>query len=215
MSKRIDLETGQFAQHLCDCGCRGFVNKGRRFVRGHRRSPRRCACGCGKIVRWSWWSKYRTRQFLKNHQMRGVSKTIKPPKGWIPPTGKCECGCGARTSIATATSRRRHQYRGYRLRFIQGHARRTTCPRNTPTGYLHLRVGGKYILQHRLIMSQMLGRPLRQGEEVHHKNGDRRDNRRRNLELWMVSQPPGQRARDLVTWARQLLVRYGHEFPEH
>lgn len=65
-----------------------------------------------------------------------------------------------------------------------------------------------HILEHVKVMSEMLGRPLLEGENVHHKNGVRDDNRPENLELWVVKQPQGQRATDLVAWAYEILERY-------
>lgn len=62
-----------------------------------------------------------------------------------------------------------------------------------------------HVYQHRHLMSEYIGRPLLRTESVHHKNGDRSDNRLRNLELWSKSQPAGQRVTDKVKWCIELL----------
>lgn len=59
----------------------------------------------------------------------------------------------------------------------------------SPPGYVveyspdHPRANGRTVLQHRLVMECVLGRLLEPHEVIHHRNGNRADNRAVNLEL--------------------------------
>lgn len=59
---------------------------------------------------------------------------------------------------------------------------------------------GRRVHEHVHVMEEHLGRRMEAGENVHHLNGIRDDNRIGNLELWVSMQPRGQRVEDVVAF---------------
>jgi len=65
------------------------------------------------------------------------------------------------------------------------------------------------MLEHQVVMEQVLGRSLLPHEHIHHKNGNRTDNSSGNLELWIIHHPKGQRVEDMLAWAHEIIATYG------
>lgn len=77
-------------------------------------------------------------------------------------------------------------------------------------GYLQTTRNGVRKYEHQWVMEDHLGRLLLPDEEVHHRNGDKLDNRYENLELWTTKQPKGQRVKDIVEYATEFLDARGY-----
>ena len=112
-------------------------------------------------------------------------------KAFTRPHGKSQRFCSRRCSMLT------REARGEGKSLPDGTRRKTTA------GYINRKVGSGWMQEHRFIMEQKLGRKLHPRERIHHKNGDRSDNRPENLELWAMKgsskkDPAGQRWHDLI-----------------
>lgn len=95
----------------------------------------------------------------------------------------CECGCGNRTTIITLTNNKRGRVKGQYSRFVAGHNwRREPAPGTHVYKQVYIPHGKRTIgLAHVVLAERALGKPLPQGVEVHHADGNTLNNTPSNL----------------------------------
>jgi len=124
---------------------------------------KKCECGCGKTVK-------KGNRFIWGHSRKGMPSYN---KGKSMSKSQKEKLRKPKPSIR---GKNHPNWKGGRLRSHQGYVRvlKPSHPNADQTGYVQ---------EHRLVMSEYLGRPLTELESVHHRNGIKDDNRIENLEL--------------------------------
>lgn len=149
----------------------------------------------------------------QTHYYRNAGKDredwdLSPIRRWVKQSKTCKMeGCERKSQSHSLCGMHLFRFKKYGDPGIDGMIRPGDSRFKMRSGYIKIHNPNHknancdgYVLEHRLVMEQMLGRPLRKFENVHHVNGIRDDNRPENLELWAKAQPSGQRAADLAEW---------------
>jgi hypothetical protein len=139
-----------------------------------------------------------------------IERTQKRHESSGKPLYLCRCRCG-KEKLLQAASIYKTKSCGCLNAKPMGHTFTKQSGYNMVKVRMKTNGSGCYKYEHVHVMEQHLGRELFPEETVHHKNGVRNDNRISNLELWASNHPRGQKIKDLVSHAIEVLTRYSPE----
>ena len=163
---------------------------------------------CGKIKSVSWARAKKGRGFYCNPQcFQTHRKDIQEAKKYTRICKQCEKVFKVHPGAFNQSHVWRYCSEKCYNNFKADKARKRDGEIHTNNGYNqvymydHPSVKGKRVkrvMEHRLVMEEVLGRHLKSYEIVHHKNGIKNDNRPENLEVWLQKgHPTGKRLQDI------------------
>lgn len=157
---------------FCDARCYGMWQRGR--TRGPIKAKRPCATdGCDAAAKAKGFCRRHYLALAYTPPKKPTAHTRRPPKKCLHcgDTFHAEYDAAKYCSSACSGAHRKKPFiikKGYRKILIPAH------PRADAKGY---------VFEHLVIAEATIGRPLRNGEEVHHKDFNRQNNAPDNLQV--------------------------------
>lgn len=171
---------------ICKCGCGEEIPDYRDFAYGHKKkamnrdTDRKCACGCGQELSTDFTKKGEKRKWIRGHDKRGTvwsEERRKKVEEYWEQEEAIELASRAGTKSSPPDDWNGENHPNWKGGKVDYGAKRYVMVRapNHPNAHRG------YVYEHVYKASQVLGRPLEDGEEVHHINFNGKDNRNQNL----------------------------------